>query len=153
MLAAIHKIKENLKIPIFRHYCCTAHILNLVVKVALETNNISIIIKKLHTFISTVRNSPKQMDKLKDYFRINRIPFKAPLSDIITCWNYTYYKIERAIEIKSFLNHLVANNSVLTNNWPTNEEWLILNELLKLLAPFALATKVISASSYPMIEW
>ena len=49
------------------------------------------------------------------------------------------------------MNHLVANNSVLTNNWPTNEEWLILNELLKLLAPFALATKVILASSYPMI--
>ena len=47
MLAAVRKIKENLEIPMFRHYHCTAHILNLVVKAALETNNISIIIKKL----------------------------------------------------------------------------------------------------------
>ena len=60
--------------------------------------------------------------------------------------------IERAIEIKSFLSHLVTNLPVLTNNWPTNEEWLILNDLLNLLAPFALAIKIISASSYPMIS-
>ena len=151
MLAAVRKIKENLELPYFKHYRCTAHILNLVVKAALETNNISILIKKLCTFISTVRNSPKQMDKLKDYFSIEHVPFKIPLPDIITRWNYTYYMIERAVEIKPFLNHLVNNLPVLANNWPTNEEWLIFNDLLDLLKPFALATKVISASSYPMI--
>ena len=59
--------------------------------------------------------------------------------------------IERAIEIKPLLNHLVSNLPILTKNWPTNEEWLILNDLLDLLAPFALTTKVISASSYPTI--
>jgi len=127
------------------------HILNLVVKAALETNNIPSPIKKLRIFISTVRNSPKQMDKLKEYFRIENIPFKIPLPDIITQWNYTYHMIERAIEIKPLLNHLVANLPILTNNWPTSEEWLILNNLLDLLAPFALTTKVISASSYSII--
>src|SRR5437588_2563224 len=65
--------------------------------------------------------------------------------------DYTYYMIERAIEIKPLLNHLVSNLPILTKNWPTNEEWLILNDLLDLLAPFALTTKVISASSYPTI--
>src|SRR3954469_25835973 len=59
--------------------------------------------------------------------------------------------IERAIEIKSLLNHLVTNLPILTNNWPTSEEWSTLNDLLDLLAPFALTTKVISASSYPTI--
>jgi hypothetical protein len=121
------------------------------VKAALDTNNISVIIKKLRIFISTIRNSPKQMDKLKDYFKIDNVSFKAPLPDIVTRWNYTYYMIERAIEIKPFLSHLVSNLSVLTNNWPTNEEWSTLNNLLNLLKPFALVTKVISASSYPMI--
>jgi hAT family C-terminal dimerisation region/Domain of unknown function (DUF4413) len=151
MLSAVRKIKENLELPNFQHYRCTAHVLNLVVKAGLETDRISTLIKKLRVFISTVRNSPKQMDKLKDYFKIESVPIKAPLPDIVTRWNYTYYMLERAIEIKPFLYHLVANLLVLTNNWPTNEEWLVLNDLLDLLAPFALITKVISTSSYPMV--
>jgi hypothetical protein len=151
MIAATRKIGEDLELSDFQHYRCMAHILNLVVKAALETNNIPSPIKKLRIFISTVRNSPKQMDKLKEYFRIENIPFKIPLPDIITRWNYTYHMIERAIEIKPLLNHLVANLPILTNNWPTSEEWSILNNLLDLLAPFALTTKVISASSYPTI--
>src|SRR5438105_42538 len=60
--------------------------------------------------------------------------------------------IERAIEIKLLLNHLVSNLLILTNNWSTNKEWLILNDLLDLLAPFALTTKVISASNYLIIS-
>jgi hypothetical protein len=151
MLAAVRKIKENVELPIFQHYRCTAHVLNLIVKAGLETNHISILIKKLRVFISTIRNSSKQMDKLKDYFRLENVPFKTPLPDIVTRWNYTYYMLERAIEIKPFLNHLVTNFPALTTNWPTNEEWLVLNNLLDLLAPFALITKVISASSYPMV--
>jgi hypothetical protein len=151
MVAVGRKIKENLESANFRHYRCTAHILNLVVKAALETNNIPTCIKKLRTFISTVRNSPKQMDKLKEYFRIEQVPFKTPLPDIVTRWNYTFYMIERAIEIKPFLAKLSTNLLILTNNWPTSNEWLVLNDLLDLLAPFALATKVISASSYPTV--
>ena len=151
MIVTTRKIEEDFELSDFQHYRCTAHVLNLVVKAALETNNIPLPIKKLRTFISTVRNSPKQMDKLKDYFKIDNIPFKTPLPDVVTRWNYTYYMIERAIEIKPLLNHLVSNLPILTNNWPTNEEWLILNDLLDLLAPFALTTKVISASSYPTI--
>lgn len=59
--------------------------------------------------------------------------------------------IERAIEIKSLLSHMVLNLPSLTNNWPTDNEWIILAELLDLLAPFAFMTKIISSSSYPTI--
>ncbi len=152
MIAVGRKIKENIESANFQHYRCTAYILNLVVKAALETNNMPTCIKKLRTFISTVRNSPKQMDKLKEYFKIEQVPFKTPLPDIVTRWNYTFYMIERAIEIKPFLVHLSTNLPILTNNWPTSNEWLVLNDLLDLLAPFALATKVISASSYPTVS-
>ena len=123
----------------------------MVVKAALETDIIPQPIKKLCNFISTVRNSPKQMDKLKEYFRIEDVNFKAPLIDITTRWNYSYYMIERALEIKSFLVHLTPNLRVLTDNWPTDDEWITLSNLLELLAPFAMITKVISASNYPSI--
>ena len=72
------------------------------------------ILIKLHNFISIVKNSSKQMDKLKEYFRIDNVDFKAPLPDIITRWNYTYYMIERALEIKPFLIHLVSGLPTLT---------------------------------------
>ena len=56
------------------------------------------------------------------------------------------------MEIKSFLVHLVSNLQVLTENWPIDNEWDILSSLLELFAPFAMITKVISASSYPTIR-
>ena len=128
--------------------------MNLAVEAALNTSIVPEPIKKLRIFVSTVRNSPKQMDKLKEYFQVEEVDFKMPLPDCATRWNYTYYMIDRAIEIRPLLVHLVSSNSsppTLFNNWPTDEEWDILAELANLLAPFALVTKVISASNYPTI--
>ncbi|RIA88802.1 hypothetical protein C1645_825779 [Glomus cerebriforme] len=123
MIAATRQIRKNLELPTFNHYCCTAYVLNLIVKVVLNTDIIPLCIKKLRTFISTIRNSPKQMDKLRKYFRIEDTRFKVPLPDIVT-----------------------------RNNWPTDNKWIIFTDLLDLLALFALITKIISASSYPTIE-
>jgi hypothetical protein len=152
MLAATREIKTALNLSEFSHYRCAAHILNLVVGAALSTSIIPEPVKKLRIFISTVRNSPKQMDKLKEYFRIEDIKFKAPLPDCATRWNYTFYMIDRALEIKPLLANLKSNLKTLTDNWPTDEEWEILTELANLLAPFASITKVISASNYPTIS-
>ncbi|CAI2167601.1 18000_t:CDS:2, partial [Funneliformis geosporum] len=52
------------------HYHCMAYVLNLIVGGAFKTNVIPLPVKKLHTFINMIGNSPKQMDKLKEYFRI-----------------------------------------------------------------------------------
>ncbi|CAG8746722.1 8101_t:CDS:2, partial [Rhizophagus irregularis] len=83
MIAATRQIKETLELSTFQHYRCAAHILNLVVSAALEIHIIPQSVKKLRNFISTVRNSPKQMDKLKEYFRVEDIDFKTPLPDIV----------------------------------------------------------------------
>src|SRR5579859_4485821 len=151
MIAATKQIGTTLNLPGFHHYRCIAHILNLVVEAALDASIVPEPIKKLRIFISTVRNSPKQMDKLKEYFQVEGVNFKVPLPDCVTRWNYTYFMIDRAIEIKPLLSHLVSSLPTLNNNWPTEEEWHILTELANLLAPFALVTKVISASNYPTI--
>ncbi|GBC12078.2 zinc finger BED domain-containing protein RICESLEEPER 2-like [Rhizophagus irregularis DAOM 181602=DAOM 197198] len=151
MLAATRQIKKTLNLSEFRHYRCAAHVLNLAVEAALNTSIVPNCVKKLRAFISTVRNSPKQMDKLKEYFQIEKIKFKAPLPDCATRWNYTFYMIDRALEIKPLLTHLIPNFSSLSNNWPSEEEWNVLTILADLLAPFASVTKVISASNYPTI--
>ncbi|CAB5205976.1 unnamed protein product [Rhizophagus irregularis] len=91
------------------------------------------------------------MDKLKEFFQVEKIKFKVPLPDCTTRWNYTFYMIDRALEIKPLLAHLVSNLTSLSNNWPNEEEWNILTILADLLAPFASVTRVISASSYPTI--
>ncbi len=126
--------------------------MNLIVKAVLLTSIIPELVKKLRTFISIVRNSLKQMDKLKEYFKIENAPFKMPLSDCTTRWNYTYYMIDQALEIKGFLIHLVLNLLSLTNNWLNEEEWKILIDLADLLEPFAMMTKIISASNYLTIS-
>jgi len=93
MVAGVRLIKENLESSVFYHYRCAAHILNLVVGAAFEVNIIPQVVKKLRNFISIVRNSSKQMDKLKEYFRIENVNFKSPLPDVTTRWNYKYYMI------------------------------------------------------------
>ena len=62
MIAAANQIGESLESQVFQHYRCAAHILNLVVGAAFESNIIPSSIKKLRHFISTVRNSSKQME-------------------------------------------------------------------------------------------
>ena len=125
--------------------------MNLIVEAAFLTSIIPEPVKKLRTFISIVRNSPKQMDKLKEYFKIENAPFKMLLPNCTTRWNYTYYMIDQALEIKGFLVHLVSNLLSLTNNWLNEEKWKILTDLADLLEPFAMMTKIISASNYPTI--
>ena len=58
--------------------------MNLIVEAALLTGIISEPVKKLKTFISIVRNFPKQMDKLKKYFKIENTSFKMPFPDCTT---------------------------------------------------------------------
>ncbi|RGB21554.1 hypothetical protein C1646_777732 [Rhizophagus diaphanus] len=60
--------------------------------------------------------------------------------------------IDQALEIKLLLTYLVPNLSSLSNNWLSEKEWNVLTILADLLAPFALVTKVISASNYPTID-
>src|SRR3989337_1361762 len=151
MIAATRQIGLELNLQEFQHYRCAVHVLNLAVEAALSVGVIPESLKKLRVFISIIRHSPKQMDKLKEYFRIENTTFKMPLPDNTTRWNYTYYMIDRALEIKALLIHLVPNLPSLTNNWPNDEEWIVLTNLVKLLEPFAMVTKVISASNYPTI--
>jgi len=84
MISTTKRIGLELNLQEFQHYRYIAHVLNLIVEVALSTGIISEPVKKLRTFISIVRNSPKQMDKLKEYFKIENTPFKMPLSDCTT---------------------------------------------------------------------
>src|SRR6266540_3576503 len=152
MLAATREIRTALNLPGFRYYLCAAHVLNLTVEAAFNTRIIPGPVKKLRIFISTIRNSLKQMDRLKEYFRIEEVKFKLPLSDCATRWNYTYFMLDRALDIKPFLVHLKSNQKTLTDNWPTDEEWEMLAELANLLASFTSITKVISASNYPTVS-
>ena len=70
MISATKRIGLELNLQEFQHYRCTAHVLNLIVEAVLSTGIISEPVKKLKTFISIIRNSPKQMNKLKEYFKI-----------------------------------------------------------------------------------
>ena len=73
MLAATRQIKETLNLSDFNHFRCAAHVLNLAVGAALNASIIPNCIKKLRTYVSIVRHSPKQMDKLKEYCQIEGI--------------------------------------------------------------------------------
>jgi len=60
MISATKRIGLKLNLQEFQHYCCITHVLNLIVEAALSTDIISELVKKLKTFISIIRNSPKQ---------------------------------------------------------------------------------------------
>jgi len=77
MIFATKRIGLKLNLQEFQHYCCITHVLNLIVEAALSTDIISELVKKLKTFISIVRNSPKQMDKLKSILKLKMLLLKC----------------------------------------------------------------------------
>jgi len=77
MISATKRIGLELNLQEFQYYHYTAHILNLIVEAALSIGIISELVKKLKTFISIVRNSPKQMDKLKSILKLKMLLLKC----------------------------------------------------------------------------
>jgi len=130
----------------FKNMGCFAHTMNLIVQSGLTLEED--LINRVKHIVSHFRKSTVANNALKTYQINNGIKEpKKLIQDVQTRWDSTYYMICRFVELETSIRGTLG----LLNNAPDNlkpEEWVILQELIKVLKPFEEATKAISGQKY-----
>ncbi|CAG8835078.1 997_t:CDS:2, partial [Racocetra persica] len=106
-------------------------------------------ISKARDFSMKLRNSPSLIRELKKIFELKNIPFLIPETDMNTRWNSMYIMLEKLQQIHPITDIFVASNQTLKPNYPNEQEWKIIFDLLILLEPMYHATIMLSSSTLP----
>lgn len=125
-----------------RHLGCFAHILNLIVTKSVEKCTVANeIIKKVKSIVNHFKHSVNDMDKLKKASDLKLI------QSVETRWNSTYYMLDRFIKLKDVVSVILMQNK----DGPemlSARELHALSEILIVLKPFEVATKIVSGEKY-----
>ena len=68
---------------------------------------------------------------------------------VITRWSSAFYMLERVLKLRKWLTILLADEPSLPRLTAT--DWKVMDELVKLLKPFAKATKELEGEKYPTL--
>ena len=131
----------------WNHLSCFAHILNLIVRNAIQQPQIQDVIKKVKCITEYTRRSTVASAKLREMQLQMGQPQLRPKQDVATRWNSTYYMLKRIMEVKEPLISTLAlvNPQLQTLSL---EEWGIVKEACEVLKPFEEVTVELSSERY-----
>ncbi|XP_055842657.1 E3 SUMO-protein ligase ZBED1-like [Episyrphus balteatus] len=137
-------MKAAVRLGGWEHFPCVAHTLNLMVRTGLTV--VRDILKKIKAIVEHFHRSSvatKKLVEIQEQLRPGQKPLKMIL-DVVTRWNSTLDMIER---INILQEPLGAAIGLLHNPVPnlTEEEWILLPELIKILKPFKELTEEVSS--------
>ncbi|KAL1254902.1 hypothetical protein QQF64_012963 [Cirrhinus molitorella] len=128
-----------------RHLPCFAHTINLIVKRAIEEQEVLADIRsRARRVVSFFRSSTKATEKLiLAQERMGRQPLKL-IQEVDTRWNSTHDMLQRFIDLREPVGAALANLS--SDDMPlSSADFEIISESLEVLAPFKYATEELSA--------
>ncbi|CAH0402536.1 unnamed protein product [Chilo suppressalis] len=134
----------------WKHYGCYAHTLNLILQNAItrEQTLQSVLdkVKKIVRFFKKNSTALEKLLKAQTNDQPNCVP-KRLIQEVPTRWNSSFHMIRRFVELEHCIRSTVA---VIRKDLPiiTNEEWLLLAEVTKILKPFDDATESMSGEKY-----
>ena len=123
------------------HYRCAAHILNIVVQKGNFKKKFTLC--KTRQFVKRILDSPLLLNKLKKNQDDSNIALK-PILDCPTRWNSTFEMLKRFVQLEIPFRKFVVEVSSLEEFFPNDEEIGEIRNLLELLKPFSIATKVLT---------
>lgn len=140
-----------------RYLPCFAHTLNLTVNDGLTTQknktDIEFLLQKCKQIVRYFKKSTFAMDKLREEQRKRNLKQLKPLQEVTTRWNSVLYMIKRLIALNTedclivILSKLPkASESLNFNNF------IELNEIVKVLQSFETATNQISGQKYVTVS-
>src|SRR4051794_1067096 len=105
----------------FRHYRCSAHILNLAAKQGMEIIDEEILsVRKL---MVKIKNSVLLCDDLRELCSMEKIEYLRPEVEIETRWNSTYYMLCKFQRMETALKMLAIKHENVRNLMPSTIAW------------------------------
>ena len=130
----------------YESFGCMNHTLQLVIKDhILGLASVETLIRKFQTLCSHASRSNAFYNEL---YRQQKIqmgldkPYRL-MNDVATRWDASYYMLERGLFLKPALISTLANYPDLGIEF-SNNEWILLKKVVKILKPFQTATKMLS---------
>ena len=133
---------------------CAGHTLNLAVQKALQIPQVSTPLARCRKLVSHFHKSRVDSDEFKkNQLMFSDVPKHKLIHDVITRWNSTYDMIERVCEQQLPISSvLLQHRDSLMHLELLPSEWRVLEDILKLLRPFKIATAHLSGEKYPTIS-
>ena len=145
------KALENMNVL---RLACAGHTLNLSVQKALQVPQVSTPLARCRKLVAHFHKSRVDADEFKrNQSLFSDVPKHKLIHDVITRWNSTYDMIERICEQQLPISSvLLQRRDTLMHLELLPNEWRILEDILKLLRPFKIATQHLSGEKYPTIS-
>ena len=126
---------------------CFLRLLHLIVTNALTSqrtvSDLTALLKRIFAYFNHLLLACSRMREIQ--LNLGK-PEKKLIQDVATCWNSTYYMLERLQEQKDAVSLYAAELGDITNL--TVNQWMILQKTLDLLKPFETITKEVSSAKF-----
>lgn len=136
---------------------CFAHSLQLCINKGLEENNIKQILITASSIVSHFKHSTIAIKALQAAQEKLKMPKQKLIQSVRTRWNSVYAMVERLIESRQCIRIVLDDRTTTTRKTAISLElsesrWELLEQLVKVLKPFDLVTKVLSSETTPTIS-
>jgi len=124
---------------------CIDHILQLTTKIAFkDTPTSQGTMKACCNLVAFFYSSTQAMDKLLGKQVVGRAV--KPIQNVSTHWWSTYSMLEHLLRLKLYLQVMAGEGE----QWChlTDEQWVIINDMCKLLQPFMVVPKLLEGQTY-----
>lgn len=138
----------------FTHFGCIGHTLQLSISRGLQLGFVSRVLGRVRKLVEHFHRSTNAMYALRQKQQLLGIPEHALIQQCETRWSSSFAMLERVVEQQQALCAVLLDSQdrVICNLLPDGAEWTVIEELLTILKPFAIATTVLSGSSYATIS-
>jgi zinc finger BED domain-containing protein 1 (E3 SUMO-protein ligase ZBED1) len=153
---------------------CSAHLIQLTVRDGLDNiPDIKALVTKCRNLVTFFAAGHRQLQRLKaaqEY--LNQTPPVTVVQDVATRWNSTFYMLQRLIRLREAIAVVGAElakeglggqssssqaeaksaATKLNKLALTSDEWEMVEETIRILAPFEAATRMLSGSKYTTLS-
>ena len=138
----------------FTHFGCIGHTLQLSVSRGLQLGFVSRVLGRVRKLVEHFHKSTNATYALRQKQQLLGILEHALVQQCETRWSSAFAMLERVVEQQQALCAVLLDSQdrVIRSLLPDGAEWTVIEELLSILKPFAIATTVLSGSSYATIS-
>jgi hypothetical protein len=116
------ELAKELDNQAFRHYRCSAYILNLAAQQGIEIIDDEVI--KIRDLMKKIKNSPRRCDRLRELCLVENLQYYKPQLDVETRWNSTYYMITKLQKMLRPIEMLASTDQDIKNLVPNEQGWI-----------------------------